>query len=366
MRENTKRGLRQKIRNGVWPGWAPLGYSNNLKTKGIDIDPNKASKLRKVFELYATGNQTLYSLANWCDQNQLRGKLEKKISVSNIHSILQNIFYIGLMKYNGEIFEGTHEPIISKKLFDKVKEILHERSKPQQKEKKNNFAFLGLAKCGSCGCSITAEKQKGHNYYRCTKKKGFCQEKYIREEALIEQIKKFLQKISLPSHDMEKILLELDKNEEQAKEEAKITAQNLRLELGDIETKLGKLLDAYLGEVISAGEYKPRKEKLLVQKVELVDKIKDFEQEGLSWLEPAREFIKSLNQAITLIETENLSEITTFLKNIGSNHILQNRQFNFSSKIPYDLVAKRSEATSKNLQFSDWLRGEDSNLQPSP
>ena len=366
LRENTKRGLRQKIRNGVWPGWAPLGYSNNLKTKGIDIDPNKASKLRKVFELYATGNQTLYSLANWCDQNQLRGKLEKKISVSNIHSILQNIFYIGLMKYNGEIFEGTHEPIISKKLFDKVKEILHERSKPQQKEKKNNFAFLGLAKCGSCGCSITAEKQKGHNYYRCTKKKGFCQEKYIREEALIEQIKKFLQKISLSSHDTEKILLELDKNEEQAKEEAKITAQNLRLELNHIETKLGKLLDVYLGEVISAEEYRPRKEKLLVQKVELVDKIKDFEQKGLSWLEPAREFVKSLYQATTLIETENLSEMTAFLKNIGSNHILQNRQFNFSSKIPYDLVAKRSEATSKNLQFSDWLRGEDSNLQPSP
>ena len=355
LRENTKRGLRQKIRNGVWPGWAPLGYLNNLKTHGIDIDPGKASKLRKIFELYATGNHTLYSLANWCDQNQLQGKLEKKISVSNIHSILKNIFYIGLMRYNGEIFEGTHEPIISKKLFDKVQEILHKRSKPQQKEKKNNFAFLGLAKCGSCGCSITAEKQKGHNYYRCTKKKDFCQEKYIREEMLLEQIKMFLQKISLSSHDTEKILLEFNKNEEQAKEEAKITAQNLRLELGDIETKLGKLLDAYLGEVISADEYKPRKEKLLVQKVELVDKIRDFEQKGLSWLEPAREFIKSLYQATTLLETENLSEMTTFLKNIGSNHIIQNRQFNFSPKIPYDLVAERSKATSKNLQFSDWL-----------
>ena len=154
---------------------------------------------------------------------------------------------------------------------------------------------------------------------------------------------------------MEKILLELDKNEVQAKEEAKITVQNLRLELNEIEIKLSKLLDAYLGEVISAEEYRPRKEKLLVQKVELMDKIKDFERKGLSWLEPAREFVKSLNRAATLIETQNLSEMTTFLKNIGSNHIIQNRQFNFSPKIPYDLVAERSEATSKNLQFSDWL-----------
>jgi len=41
---------------------------------------------------------------------------------------------------------------------------------------------------------------------------------------------------------------------------------------------------------------------------------------------------------------------------------LQNRQFNFSPRKHYDLVAERSEATSKNLQFSDWLRGQDSNL----
>jgi len=104
LRENTKRGLRQKIRNGVWPGWAPLGYLNNLKTKGIDIDPHKAARLRRIFELYSTGNQTLYSLANCCDKNGLKGKLNKKISPSNIQSILQNIFYIGLMKYKGETF----------------------------------------------------------------------------------------------------------------------------------------------------------------------------------------------------------------------------------------------------------------------
>ena len=70
---------------------------------------------------------------------------------------------------------------------------------------KNNFAFLGLLKCASCGASITAEKQKGHHYYRCTKKKGLCQEKYyLREEALTEQIKNFLQKVSLSSQDTEK------------------------------------------------------------------------------------------------------------------------------------------------------------------
>ena len=41
LRENVKRGLRQKIRNGVWPGWAPVGYLNNAHTRGIDVDNEK-------------------------------------------------------------------------------------------------------------------------------------------------------------------------------------------------------------------------------------------------------------------------------------------------------------------------------------
>ena len=175
LRENVKRGLRQKIRNGVWPSWAPVGYLNNAKTRGIDVDTEKAQKVRKLFEMYATGSYTFLSLANWCKENGLRGNLGKEISVSNVQHLLQNPFYFGLMRYRGEIFEGAHEPLISKKLFDKCQEVMAKRGRVQE-VKKHNFAFLGLMKCVSCGCSITAQYAKGnggtYTYYRCTKKKG--------------------------------------------------------------------------------------------------------------------------------------------------------------------------------------------------
>ncbi len=84
LRENVKRGLRQKIRNGVWPGWAPVGYLNNPKTRMIDVDKDKASKVKKLFELYTTGEYTLKSLANWCKEKNLRGNLNKEIAISNV------------------------------------------------------------------------------------------------------------------------------------------------------------------------------------------------------------------------------------------------------------------------------------------
>lgn len=90
------------------------------------------------------------------------------------------------MKYKEKIFKGIHKPLISKKLFDKLQEVLQERSKPQ-KVRKHNFVFLGLIKCAFCGCLITAEKQKRHHYYRCAKKKTLCQKKhYLREENLLK------------------------------------------------------------------------------------------------------------------------------------------------------------------------------------
>ena len=292
LRENVTRGMRQKVRNGVWPSKAPLGYLNNPKTRGIDINREKAPKVKKIFELYATGNYNLRELAEWCKRINLKSNLERNIAISQIHKILQNVFYFGLMKYKDETHEATHEPLISKKLFDKVQEIMRGKGKPQ-KMKKHDFAFLGLMKC-PCSAAITAEKKikpsgKEYTYYRCTKKKGPCQEKhFLRQEELYQQIKSFLQKVSLSSHDTEKILAELNKEETQAKEQAKTTVQNLKTSFSEIEKKLEKLLDVYLDETITAEEYASRKEKLVKQKVSLREQIHDFEQKGCSWLEPAR------------------------------------------------------------------------------
>ncbi len=367
LRENVKRGLRQKIRNGTWPGWAPVGYLNNTKTRGIDIDSDKAKKVEKMFEMYATGTYTLHSLANWCKKNDLVGNLGKPLVIANIQKNLQNVFYLGLMKWKGEIFEGKHEPLISKKLFDKCQEVMSKRGKVQE-VRKHHFAFLGLMKCASCGCSITGERQKGHNYYRCTKKKGLCQEKhYLREEALAEQIKNFLQKVSLSSQDTEKVLAALDSEQDKARKDAQGEVIVLKEQLAQIETKLQKLLDIYLADALSKEEYATKKQSLLSQKVSLSEKITDFETKGLSWLEPAREFVKSLNQAAKLIGENNLSELPTFLKTIGSNHVLENRQFIFAPKIQYELVAERSEAILSNLQFPSWCgRGELNSHGPKP
>ena len=54
--ENIKRGIRQKLRKGVYPGYAPLGYLNELRNHTIIKDPENWRKVKKIFEAYATGS----------------------------------------------------------------------------------------------------------------------------------------------------------------------------------------------------------------------------------------------------------------------------------------------------------------------
>src|SRR3989338_5585814 len=127
--ENTKRGLREKVRLGEYPSFAPIGYLND---KGkIVIDLAVSPLVQKLYALCAEGKYTILELRKLATALGLVSKRSKKVlSYSNVQRILTNPFYYGLFVYKGEIFQGTHSPIIDKDLFDKVQEVLKFRSRP--------------------------------------------------------------------------------------------------------------------------------------------------------------------------------------------------------------------------------------------
>ncbi len=355
--ENIKRVHRQKLRKGIWPGFAPLGYLNNHRTKEIDLDKDKAPFIRKAFELYATGEYTLKAINQFLADSGIISYKKRPLSVSCVQQFLKNHFYYGVFKFNNEFYQGTHEPIISKKLFDSVQQAINNRGKKKRK-RKHEFAFSGLMCCENCGCLITAEKQKGYHYYRCTKKKQKCDEKYLREENLVEQIKDFIQKVSLPDKWAEKMLVELDKEKKQAKKDGENFVQNLQKEKSGVEQKIEKLLDFYIGGgVLTLEEYQAKKQKLLNEKLDIKQKIRDFEQAGNNWLEPMREVILLNSQAKILLSQSDKAEIRQFLKNVGSNFILKGKKFDFEPKIGWQ--ARIAGEPIKT--FPNWRRGWDLN-----
>jgi site-specific DNA recombinase len=345
--ENIKRGHRAKLRKGIWPGFAPLGYLNDYGRKDIKRDDERTPLVQKMFELYASGKYTLKQIAKITKDLGLRTRKGNVLGISCVQRILKSSFYYGLFTYNGEVHEGTHEPLISKKLFEECQEVMKNRGHRKTRKAKTLFPFRGLLLCGECGCSITSEIQKGHIYYRCTKKKTPCTQKYIREEEVERQIISFLQKVSLSSQDTQEVLGELQKDEQKARLSAQSLAKLLREDLSALAAKLDKLLSAYLDEVINSDEYTFQKQKFLTQKVELKEKINEIEQKGASWLEPAREWVKSLNEAEKLLSGRDKPAMTAFLSRIGSNHTLHSASLGFCRAKPYEMLAERRAAARR-------------------
>ena len=335
--ENIKRGLRQKLRNGVYPGFAPIGYTNELRNHTILKDPENWQIVKKLFEEYATGKYSLEQIQKLALSLGLMSRRSKKnLSLSRIQRMLQNPFYYGLFQFKNEIYEGIHEPIISKELFEKVQRIMADKGKPRKEKPNHNFGFLGIFKCGECGRGITAEqhiKKSGlvFRHYRCTKKNTDCKQKYVNEKDLHLQINDIFQKVSLPPEWLKPILTKLDAEEKEASQNSKSFAQNVEKEIMEIENKVSRLLDMQLENTISLSEYKEKKEKLLNQKTDLKQKLLNFGRKGNYWLEPMRNFILSAHQANSLANSENLEDKRSFLQKIGSNWTLRNKIVSFQA-----------------------------------
>ena len=351
--ENIRRGIRLKLSKGIWPQWAPIGYLNDRKTRTIIIDEGKAPFIKRVFEFYSTGEYSLEEIRNKINPLGLTGRKDKPLSISQYQTMLKNPLYYGVFRYKKEVYEGTHQPIITKKLFDRCQEVMLLRGKHKEPQKEK-FVLRGLMRCGECGRMITAELQKGHIYYRCTKRLTNCKQKYVREEELTAQISKFIQKVSLSDEWTKRIIEELERDRNSSLHSSLSQQQNLENRVREMDDKISKLIDIYLEGTITLEEYQRKKEDFINEKRKLQESARDFAAGSNSWFEPARDFVTSLNRAEYAVKEGNLESQKEFLEKIGSNFILKERRLNFSTEASFRPLFEAAP-------YPCWRRGRDSN-----
>lgn len=224
---NVKRGLRARCEMGLWPCTAPTGYLNSKnvdKRCHVEVDPHRAPIMKKMFEKVAYENYSGRKIHAWLkDDLKFKTRNGKAFTLSNIYLTLRNTFYYGSFEYpkgGGQWYQGKHEPIITRELFDKVQETLMVYS---ERSERKEFAFTKLMTCGLCGSGITADekfkKQKDgtthrHVYYGCCRfYDKNCKSGWINEDDLIEQLAMLMDKIDLDEIGMqEKIKTEIERH----------------------------------------------------------------------------------------------------------------------------------------------------------
>jgi len=351
--ENVKRGQRQKLRRGEWPGLAPYGYINNAKTRNIDIDPVKAKIVKLAFKEFSDGKYTLSSLSERLSEFGAVGSTGKPLCVAVMAKMLRKKAYIGVIDHKGESYEGKYEPIVSLSDFEAVQKALAVKAKPRKVKKGHNFPFVGLLSCGECGGAITAQYAHGHGgtyiYYRCTKRLGPCSQKYIGSNALIEQLKGRLEKIALKDEWAKYMLDEVAKWEKEEKSDEKEFAQNLETKSAETENKLSRLVDEYLEGNIEKEIYLKKKDELIKTKTDLNKKRSDFGRKGNNWIEPLREWIKEANRAGNAALLNDFIAIKSFVKRNGTNHHLLGRKVGWDWNEKFQKISEFKEKLGEEI-----------------
>jgi hypothetical protein len=316
----------------------------------------------KAYELFSSGNYSFTDISNFLFKFGLKRKNGKPLHHSEIHTILGNKFYLGIMEYNGEYYEGTHEKFIPKDLFDKVQEQVQKLSGKWVKGHK--FAFIGIAKCGECGASITAEthtkfykttnRKATYNYYRCTRKIVPCKQKPISEPEFENQLREIIKKASLPATWAKDWLTWLERDEKLELKESESKIEKLKLDLESLNKKSETLLNGYLDQIVDAETYKAKKNEIFEERLKIQEEITKFQNGETSWIEPMRNFVKAAKDGEKLARAKNnLQELSVLAKTIGSNFTLYNRQISVSPKKGFDTILSECSRICARTPSSD-------------
>jgi site-specific DNA recombinase len=363
--QNVKRGNREKLRRGEYPGVPPRGYINDLRTHTIVTHPEYFSIIKALFERFAIGLITIPEIVKELYSHGIKTRKGKQLSYSTVRDMLANPFYYGVFRYNDELHKGSHEPMITKETHDQIQKQLRLASRvvdwSEKKRTDKGFLFNELGKCGECGYSITREYHQKKNtkheirYYRCSKKSKTykCQQKAINEKNLAPQIEEAISSIAVTDNLYQESmnLISSWKNAEEGNLDKQII--NLKNSLEKNKAKLDRLLDICIDGDLDQDDYKAKKNKIIEENVELENKIKRIQEQASLWFEPLASSLKTSNEAYHSILKNDYTQMFGILKNIGLNRILFDQKFKLQLTKPFcffsEVTSGRSSPETTNL-----------------
>lgn len=249
----TRKGLDRAARVGDFPHKPPAGYLRDPANGEIIFDPALKTVILDVFQTYAKGAHSFSELAAHAREqglNKTRATIER---------MLLNPFYCGQFFWKGQLYDGNHPPLVSRDLFDKVQAVRVARGNSGTKQTRK-FAFAGLLACHYCGCKFTTELQKGkYVFYRCTGRRGPCQNKYVREDVLAQRLGLALKGLAFDPRLYETFKASLKATMADQKKRSQDEAGRLQDRAKQLQDRLHNLLDDRVDGLLDARSYSDAK-----------------------------------------------------------------------------------------------------------
>lgn len=382
LRDEVRKGFNGRLKQGLWPLGAPIGYLDQGKGKAKTIDPVQGPIVAQAFELYATGKWSLETIGEELHRRGLRNKRGGPVTRTGLSTILNNPFYTGRMriKKTGEYFQGVHTPLISMRVFESVRAVL--RGRTQHQAGRHRFRYQRALHCTTCGLALIAERQKGHVYYRCHTKS--CAGACLREEKVNEALRSAAPRFRLTDTEWDALKADVERGFEDRKAAAAKDVEALVLSIAAVDGRLARLTDGYVDHLIDREAYVSRREQLVRQRAELVERKAEREAGDHGAKHRAGNILELLKTLGNLPDLPNDDELRDLLKQTTSNLGADKKNVVIAWAQPFNRLAMGDPVSNSALErakprtrrdvlksildflFSDTLRAQAENATSTP
>lgn len=319
LREECLKGIRGRLRQGLCPWGAPIGYLNNGAGKPKTPDPERAPLIRELFRLYASGSHTIRSLQAEMRRLGLRNSRGRPLSKRGIECVLANPFYYGFIRVrsSGEVYKGVHQPLITAGQFSRIGQV--KAGRRNKVFTRRNHTYRGLFQCALCSTSMIGERHKGRVYYRCHT--SGCPTTTILESQIEARVAAELEKAALTDSSLSAALANLPISLSQEARDVEVAGT--RFKLSQAKSRLDVLTDALLDRIIDSETFAARKASLLAESAQLEEKL-----ERLSApvdLRSIREFLELANTLRTLFLLADPVDKRQIVETTTSNRLVKGR-----------------------------------------
>lgn len=376
--EEVRKGMLEKAEQGIWPSVAPLGYRNVVGKNGkkiIEVDPDTAPGVVRLFEWYATGRYSLKEAGKRARRDgMVYRKSLKPVGVSTVHKILRSRIYTGEFEWLGKRYQGSHQPLVSVELWEKVQTILDGRHQSRLQGVEKNFIFTGLISCAHCGGMLVGDiKKEKYIYYRCSRYKGNCKEPYVREEKLLDQFVDLVAQVSMTPEMLRWLGQALKENSDLIETEHSRLLDRLRREQDDIRERMkqvyidhidGKIDDDIFARVTA--DFREDQNKIARELDRLMDADHAYIDDGIALLGIAKDAKRMFAEADPAGKRNILSHLL-------SNCSYGDGQLTAAYRKPFDIIVEKlprgelstAPSGARKPKSRKWLPGPDSNRRPS-
>ena len=350
--EETRKGMREKAEQGIWPSKAPTGYRNVPGPNGkkiIEVDPDTGPIVQRIFERYGTGNFSMAEIGRMGMEEGLDLKREGNFSAV-IQYMLKNPIYAGWFVWKGRRYEGIHTPLVTKELWDKVQARREQRRTRKRRRVKRDFAFGRMISCGHCGCTLVGEIKKGkYIYYRCTHYKTECDEPYVREEVLEEKFTGILRMLRFDEDVLQWIRTALQESHDDTSRYHREVIDKLQKDYKRLEQRLEAMYIDKLDGKVGERFYEQKSAEWREDQKDIRRRLEEHENASQSYMDEGIALMELANRAADLFADQPASEKRRLLEFVLSNSFWANGELTPEFRQPFDMLADMATVGAQKM-----------------